>query len=104
MLPDDETHIDSSSACPASRSSLMTDLRMREDQGDSIDEWVIAIVVSSLNALNLRSVTWDRVRTATAIDTDMLPLTESEHRHQLPESLRDYFQYRKSLSTVDGVI
>ena len=110
MLPDDETHINSTSVCPASRSTLMTGLRMQEDQEDSIDECVIAGVVSSLNALNLRSVTWDRVRTATASDTDMLALTDiiesgiPEHRHQLPESLRDYFQYREGLSTVDGVI
>ena len=76
MLPDDETHINSTSVCPASRSTLMTGLRMQEDQEDSIDECVIAGVVSSLNALNLRSVTWDRVRTATASDTDMLALTE----------------------------
>ena len=55
-------------------------------------------------------MTWDRVRIATASDLNMLELSDlieqgmPEHRHEVPELLKPYFQYREGLSTVDGVI
>lgn len=79
-------------------------------QGSGRDENMISTAVASLNALGLKSVTWDRVRVATASDQDMLLLSEiieggmPQHRHEVPESLRQYFQYREGLSTTDGVI
>ena len=55
----------------------MAGLRTHDSLIDStIEESVVAAAISSLNALGLRSVTWDRVRTATANDTDMLGLTD----------------------------
>ena len=55
-------------------------------------------------------MTWDRVRVATASDQGMLQLSDlikqgmPEHRPEVPEPLKQYFQYREGLSTVDGVI
>lgn len=58
----------------------------------------------------IRSVTWDRVRDATASDPAMLRLLEliegglPEHRHEMPEELREYHSLRNGLYTSDGVI
>ena len=66
--------------------------------------------ISTLYALNLQSVTWDRVRTATSSDSNMqahLELIKAglpEHRHELPEDLWEYFQFCDNLHTAHGVI
>ena len=66
--------------------------------------------VMSLNTLNLKSVTWNRIRTATASDEDMLTLTEliesgmPDFRHEIPKAIREYFQFRNYLHTIDGVV
>ena len=55
------------------------------------------------------SVTWDRVREATASNPDMHLLTEliengmTETRSEMPVSIRQFHQYRHELSTTDGV-
>jgi len=60
--------------------------------------------------LSLRSVTWERVRTAIASDDDMQALVTiieagmPESKNELPEQLREYFQFRDDLHTIDGVI
>ena len=60
--------------------------------------------------LNLRSVTWERVRTAMASDYDMQALVTiidagmPESKNELLEQLREYFQFRDDLHTIDGVI
>lgn len=75
-----------------------------------IEDTVVVSAISTLYALNLQSVTWDRVRTATSSDNNMQALLElieaglPEHRHELPEDLREYFQFRDNLHTADGVI
>lgn len=56
------------------------------------------------------AVTWDRVKLATTSNGDMtqlLDIIESgfpEFRHELPPALREYYQFREHLYTVDGVI
>ena len=61
-------------------------------------------------AVSVQSVTWDRVRTMSASDPDMLELAEMiengmpDSRLQMPASLKDFFQFRDGLSTIDGVI
>lgn len=88
----------------------LLDLRVYDTTDSDIEECVIAATTTSLNALNLKSVSWDRVRTATASDEDMLVLTEliesgmPEFHHEMPNSIRKYFQFRDDLSTIDGVI
>ena len=55
------------------------------------------------------SVTWDRMREATASNSDMHLLTEliengmTETRSEMPVSIRQFHQYRHELSTTDGV-
>ena len=55
------------------------------------------------------SVTWDRVREATASNPDMHLLTEliengmTETRSEMPVSIRQFHKYRHELSTTDGV-
>ena len=57
----------------------------------------------------LGSVTWDRVREATASNYDMHLLTEliedgiPKTRIEMPVSIRQFHQYRHELSTTDGV-
>ena len=57
----------------------------------------------------LGSVTWDRVREATASNPDMHLLTEliedgmPETRSEMPVSIRQFHQYRHELSTTNGV-
>jgi len=74
------------------------------------DDTMIAALSSSLSALALKTVTWDRVRLATASDPDMNTLLELIElgmiieRDSLPTNLLDYYRYRDDLSTVDGVV
>ena len=59
---------------------------------------------------SLRSVTWDRVREATSSDVDMHTLEEMatdgipDSKTEMPETIRDYHQYRENITSTDGVI
>ena len=74
------------------------------DHESSLQQFTVAAINS------LQSVTWTRVRLATASNDDMnqlLSIIESgmpDSRHQLPPNLQEYFQFRAHLSTIDGVI
>lgn len=68
-----------------------------------------SIAVAAVTAI--RSVTWDRVREATASDPAMHQLLEMvedgsvpEHRQDMPEAVRDFHTVRDGLYTSDGVI
>ena len=56
----------------------------------------------------LQSVTWEKVKIATS--SEMHALTETIHtgfpdnRQDIPTELKDYYQFRDDLTTVDGVI
>ncbi|VDI45753.1 Hypothetical predicted protein [Mytilus galloprovincialis] len=81
-----------------------------ESDATEIDNSVFISAVSSLDSLAVKSVTWDRVRTATASDDNMnelINLIESgtpEFRHEFPPQLQEFFQFREHLYTIDGVI
>ena len=60
----------------------------------SVEVHVIASASSTLDMLSLRSVTWERVRTATASDDDMQALV----------TIIEAYQFRDDLHTIDGVI
>lgn len=80
------------------------------DESDDVDIGLVASASSSLDSLAVRAVTWDLVRTATGSDesmNDLLNLIESglpEFRHEFPPHIREYFQFRDHLYTVDGVV
>lgn len=65
---------------------------------------------SASSALHTIAVTWDRVRVATASGCDMVHLMSiiesgfPNFRHELPPALREYYQFRDHLYTVDSVI
>ena len=88
---------------------LLDQIRLTEDPYD-LEESLVAATTSSLDFLAVKSVTWDRVRLATASDESMnnlLQLIETglpELRHTYPPSLRDYHQFHENLHTMDGVI
>ena len=75
-----------------------------------IEDIVVASAISSLGRLDVKSVTWDRVRTATSGDEHLHTLVELIEsglpvtRTDFPEPLQDYFQFRNDLHTVDGVV
>ena len=108
-LSDDIASIYSSLDSITHSSSLMSGLRTFSTNPLLEDTMDISII-ACLDMLNIQSVTWDRVRTATCSDDNMrnlVDLVESgmpEYRHELPESLREYFQFRTSLHTTDGVV
>ena len=90
--------------------TLMGGLRTRDPYMDTLEVCTLSTAVCALDSLHLKSVTWDRVRTATASDDNMqalLGIVESgmpEYRHEPPQPLREYFQFRDELSSVAGVI
>ena len=87
---------------------LLHGLRMTPSTHTCFDDPGCISAIGSLNSL--KSVTWERVRTATSSDENMhvlLQLIESglpEYRHEMPEALREYYQYSTDLHTADGVI
>ena len=66
--------------------------------------------VAAAAITTIRSVTWERVREATASDPAMLRLLElveeglPDDRHEMPEELREYHSLRDGMYTSDGVI
>lgn len=65
---------------------------------------------SASSALHTIAFTWDRVKVATVSDGDMVHLMSiiesvfPNFCHELPPVLREYYQFRDHLYTVDGVI
>ena len=58
----------------------------------------------------IQTIDWNQVRTATNSDTDMFPLLfiieegMPDHKRQFPPQLRDYYQFREHLYSIDEVI
>ncbi|CAG2189575.1 unnamed protein product [Mytilus edulis] len=82
---------------------------MKDDCCDACsDEELQLAAASSINTL--QSITWNMVRVATNSDDDMVKLVEiiengmPEFRHEMPTELREFFQFREDLYTVDGVV
>ena len=110
ILPDDIATVGSTPTFFTHSQLLMAGLRTPATHISAIEDSLLSSSVYSLNSLNLKSVTWDRVRTATTSDTNMQSLVDliesgmPQFRHELPEPLHEYFQFRDSLYTVDGVL
>ena len=112
VLPDDIAAVCTRSSSSAPSSSLLSVLRTDDvyTQNDA-KEATMAIAVSSLEALIVQSVTWDRVRTMSASDPDMLELDDliengmPDSCLKMPAALKDFFfQFLDELSTIDRVI
>ncbi|VDI31954.1 Hypothetical predicted protein, partial [Mytilus galloprovincialis] len=112
ILLDDIAAIKNSTMSLPPVTSFLSDIHHTDSESDAtkIDNSVFILAISSLDSLAVISVTWDRVRTATASDDNMnepINLIESgtpEFRHEFPPQLREYFQFREHLYTIDGVI
>ena len=74
----------------------------------SVDDDITVAAIQSLD--DMQAVTWDRVREATSSDPAMFELLETieqgmpDTRSKLPPTIRQYYDFREELSTVDGVI
>ena len=110
-LPDEIAATQDSFFSPSAlSSSFLAGIRVPEPQSPvpDIDDAVLDAGLAALS--NLKAVTWDRVRLATASDPDMhelLTIIESgfpDHRQDLSQPLQEYHQYRDDLYTSDGVI
>ena len=109
-LPDDIAATQDSFLSPSAlSSSFLAGIRVPEPQSPvlDIDDAVLDAGLAALS--DLKAVTWNRVRLATASDPDMyelLTIIESgfpDHRQDLSQPLREYHQYHDDLNTSDGV-
>ncbi|VDI34220.1 Hypothetical predicted protein [Mytilus galloprovincialis] len=95
ILSDDIAAIRNSTMSLPPATSFLSDIHHIDLESDAteIDNSVFISAVSSLDSLAVKSVTWDRVRTATASDDNMnelINLIESgtpEFRHEFPPQL-----------------
>ena len=98
-LTDDVSHI---------RHSFLAGIRCTDVPEDLIQDPIQLVAASSLTSLP--SITWDKVRTSTSSDENMIKLIDiiesgmPDSRHELPDSLQEYHQFRNDLYTVDGVV
>ena len=112
ILSDDIAAIKNDTISLLLATSFLSGIYTSDSESDVTDmeTSIIISAVSSLDSLAVRSVTWDRVCTATASDNSMNELINfiesgiPEFRHEFPPQLREYFQFREHLYTIDGVI
>ncbi len=101
-LPDDVATI--------SQHHPLSPIRSPAPDNIPMEEVMIAALTSSLASITLTAVTWDRVRTATTSDADMSMLVDMitsglpDSRQEFPTKLREFYQFREDLSSVDGVV
>ena len=94
--------------------SILTGIRHSEPSPGTcsitIDDQLASSAPSASSALSTMAVTWERVKLATTSNGDMTQLIDiiengfPEFHHELPPALREYYQFRYHLYTVDGVI
>ena len=112
--PSDRNHLplrddrDEQDDSPVNMCEMLAGLRCTEEPQVNVD---LPIHDSAIGALTHSSVTWQRVKQETATDTNMSQLLEMieqdtilNSRNDLPDRLREYFQFRNELMTLDGVI
>uniref|UniRef100_A0A8C4N7P6 Gypsy retrotransposon integrase-like protein 1 n=1 Tax=Eptatretus burgeri TaxID=7764 RepID=A0A8C4N7P6_EPTBU len=107
-LPDDNATI-ATHLQPSTHTDVLSLLRQTEPEyDDDVEEDNLAWCAAGLESL--RSVTWDRVREATSSDGDMHILEGMtmngipDSKIEMPETIRDYHQYRENITSTDGVI
>ncbi|XP_054749714.1 uncharacterized protein K02A2.6-like [Lytechinus pictus] len=109
-LPDDIATISLTPAMFLHSITLMAGLRTMAPQEDTVEICTLSSAMCALESLHLKSVTWDRVCTATTSDDNMQALLDAiqagmpEFGQELPSPLREYFPFRDDLYTSDGVI
>ena len=110
VLPDDIATVGAGSSSSAPSSSHMSAFRTDDANAQNdAEENAMSTAVSSLDTLSVQSITWDRVRTMTASDQDMLNLADliensfPDSRLKMPVALNDHLQFQDELSTVDCV-
>ena len=102
-LPDDIAMV-TSAALPTK--TLQDDTTYDTELEDS----VMATTVSALDYSPITAVSWDLIRTATASDEILESLLHTietgfpESKSTLPSTLAQFWQFRESLYTVDGII
>ena len=90
-------------------SFFLSKLRSKPTLSDT-EDCLISTATCMLNTMGIQSVTWEKVRRATASDenlNNLIGIIESgipKHRHDLPTNLQEYHQFRNDLFVVDGVI
>ena len=66
------------------------------------------LYINSVGSSELKAVTLEKVRVATTSElhtlTELIDCGFPNHRNEMPEPLRDFFQFRDDLSTSDGII
>ena len=108
-LPDDNAAI-VNHIPPSIHTDVLSRLRRieQDDDDDYIEEDNLKWCAAGLESL--RSVTWDRVREATSSDVDMHTLEEMatdgipDSNIEMPDTIRDYHQYRENITSTDRVI
>ena len=112
-LPDDVASTsDSASPLPiVLECSFLAGIRCTEPPSASCSTSIDAQLTSSaISTLTTMAVTWERVKLATTSDKDMVQLVSTietgfpDSRHELPQPLQEYHQFRDDLYTVDGVV
>ena len=100
-LPDDTALINSTTKIPP---SVFTKLRIY----DNVNPQICSSSVSNTQVIS--SITWDDIRVATTSDPIMSSLVDfiengfPENKSEIQVELRKYYQFKNSLSTLDGVI
>ena len=112
MLPLEEDiaaiSLDEDSSPDPTMTEFLSSIRCDEIADSSIDDEILSTAISALSSLEV--VTWARVKEATNSDTTMVLLLNTiedgfpSNRDSVPDLLKDYFQFRESLWTIDGVV
>ena len=110
-LPDDVAATETHLPVDLIGHPFLANIRIHEPPHDSCSSSLDDELASSASStLSTMAVTWDKVKLATTSDPELSTLTtiiESgfpEFRHELPQALQEYYQFREHLYTVDGVI
>ena len=94
---------------PASVTEILAGLRILEMMAEEPDN-TMEIASAMLDLKKTQTVSWDRVKSATLVDTQLSLLSGyirygfPDSRHEVEEVIHDFWQYRQELSLSDSVI
>jgi hypothetical protein len=111
VLPDDLFSLTSYPAGhPTIPSPLLAPIMQPAPLVPLTEEIAIEAAISSFNSGRLQSITWDRVRTATTSDPELVLLMDLVERgswpakDDLPQHAYEFYRFREHLHTIDGVL
>ena len=93
----------------ASITEILAGIRILEPHDEERDN-TIEIASAMVDLKKAQTVSWDRVRTATLVDTTLGLLANyirygfPDSRDEIEEEIHNFWQYRQELSLLDGVI